>query len=86
LKSFIYEGNKKGMVLKLDYVKAYDRVSWHFLEKMMSTRGFGHTKWIAWVMSLVNGGSIAIRVNDWNNTYFRPGEGLRQGTSFSFAL
>jgi hypothetical protein len=32
--------NQKGIVLKLDYEKAYDRVSWHFLEEMMSTRGF----------------------------------------------
>jgi hypothetical protein len=32
--------NQKDIVLKLDYEKAYDRVSWHFLEEMMSTRGF----------------------------------------------
>jgi hypothetical protein len=44
----------------------------------MSNRAFGCTKWIAWVKSLVKGGSIAIRLNDRNNHYFRPGKGLRQ--------
>jgi hypothetical protein len=38
--------NEKGVILKLDYEKAYDRVRWHFLEEMLVTRGFG-SKWIA---------------------------------------
>jgi hypothetical protein len=43
------------MVLKLDYEKAYDRVSWQFLEEMLESRAFGQ-KWIKWVMSLVRRG------------------------------
>jgi hypothetical protein len=31
--------NRKGLVLKLDYEKAYDKVSWHFLEEILVTRG-----------------------------------------------
>jgi hypothetical protein len=31
---------EKGLVLKLDYEKEYDRVSWTFLEEMLVTRGF----------------------------------------------
>jgi hypothetical protein len=31
----------KGIVLKLDYKKAYDRVSRQFLEEMLTSRGFG---------------------------------------------
>jgi hypothetical protein len=74
--------NHKGLVLKLDYEKAYDQVSWHFLEEMMSTRGFGN-RWREWVMALVKNGSIAIRINDSNSGYFRPGKGLRQGDPLS---
>jgi hypothetical protein len=48
---------EKGVVLKLDYEKAYDRVSWHFLEEMPASRGFGG-KWISWVMKLVGGLSL----------------------------
>jgi hypothetical protein len=31
----VVRGGKKGVMLKLDYEKAYDRVSWYFLEKML---------------------------------------------------
>jgi hypothetical protein len=42
----------------------------------MMTRGFG-AKWRNWVMKLVREGSIAIRVNDANSHFFKPGKGLR---------
>jgi hypothetical protein len=32
--------NHKGLVLKLDYEKSYDRVDWQFLEEMLASRGF----------------------------------------------
>jgi hypothetical protein len=50
---------EKGVVLKHDYEKAYDRVSWHFLEDMLYTIGFGK-KWISWIMSLVKGGLLQL--------------------------
>ena len=34
-----------GIILKLDYEKAYDRVSWDFLFEILRTRGFSNT-WI----------------------------------------
>ena len=37
--------------MKLDYEKAYDRVSWSFLEEMLISRGFGE-KWVKWVMKI----------------------------------
>jgi hypothetical protein len=73
---------RKGIILKLDYEKAYDRVDWNFLEEMLSSRGFS-PRWRQWVMSLVRGGSIAVRINDTNSTYFKPGKGLRQGDPLS---
>jgi hypothetical protein len=78
----VVKHKKKGVILKLDHEKAYDRVSLLFLEEMLQSKGFG-SRWIAWVISLVIGGSICIRVNDVNNPYFRPGKGLRQGDPLS---
>jgi hypothetical protein len=72
----------KGIFLKLDYEKAYDSLSWQFLEEMLTSRGFGQ-RWISWVLSLVRGGSISIRVNDENNHYFKAGKCLRQGDPLS---
>jgi hypothetical protein len=39
-------GGKKGLVLKLDYEKAYDRVDWQFLEELLQSRGFSD-KWVS---------------------------------------
>jgi hypothetical protein len=49
---------------------------------MLTSRGFGG-KWIKWILNLVEGGSIVIRMNDSNNAYFKPGKGLRQGDPLS---
>jgi hypothetical protein len=73
---------EKGLVLKLDYEKIYDRVDRQFLEEMLSSRVFG-TKWIKWVMSLVKGGFVTIRINDKNSPYFKPEKGLTQGDHLS---
>jgi hypothetical protein len=73
---------KKGVILNIDYEKAYDMVSWQFLEEMLQSRGFSPI-WVDWVMSLVMGGYICIRVNDENNPYFKPSKGLRQGDPLS---
>jgi hypothetical protein len=40
-------------------------------------------RWINWVMSLVKGGSLSIRLNEENSPYFKPGKGLRQGDPLS---
>jgi hypothetical protein len=67
----IHEVHRKesGVVLKLDYEKAYDRVSWTFLEEMLKSRGFGD-KWRGWISKVVQGGSLCIRLNDENSTFF----------------
>jgi hypothetical protein len=69
-------------VLKIDYEKAYDRVNWDFLEKMIISRGFD-PKWVNWVMRLVKNGSIAVRLNDINSVFFKLGKVLRQGDPLS---
>jgi hypothetical protein len=73
---------EKGLILKLDYEKVYDRVSWSFLEELLVSRRFGR-RWIGWIMKMVKCGSICIRINDVNNNYFRPGKGHRQGDPLS---
>lgn len=78
----IARNNQKGVILKLDYEKAYDKINWSFLQDMLKSRGFSQL-WINWVSSLVRGGSLCVRINDEYSAYFKPGKGLRQGDPHS---
>jgi hypothetical protein len=78
----VHKQKEEGAVLKLDYEKAYDKVSWSFLKEMLVSRGFG-MKWRGWLQQAVRGSSICIRINDENSNYFKPGKGLRQGDPLS---
>ena len=70
-----------GIVLKLNYEKAYDRVNWDFLVEVLTSRCFSKT-WINWIINLTRGGSVCVRLNDVNGPYFTVGKGLRQGDPF----
>jgi predicted RNA-binding protein associated with RNAse of E/G family len=42
----------KGLILKIDFEKAYDKVRRDFLELVMKRKGFP-SQWINWVMQMV---------------------------------
>jgi hypothetical protein len=67
---------KRGLILKLDFEKAYDRVSWSFLEQTMIGKVFPSI-WIKWVMSTVRGGKVCVNVNGERSPYFKTFRGLR---------
>ena len=52
-----------GIILKLDFEKAYDKVNWNFLFEYMQMRGFSE-KWRIWITQVVTGGTVSIKVND----------------------
>ena len=73
---------RRGVVLKLDFEKAYDKVQWDFLEKVMKDKGFSG-RWINWVMSSIKGGKVSININGVIGPYFTTHRGLRQGDPLS---
>lgn len=77
---------EEGIILKLDFEKAYDRVSWDFLEEVLTRKGFSEL-WIKWMMQAVKGGRVAVEINGERGEFFRSYKGLRQGDPLSpFAI
>jgi hypothetical protein len=67
---------------KLDLSKAYDRVDWRFLERMLKKMGFDH-RWVQWIMTCVTTVKYAVKLNGAVLYTFAPSRGLRQGDPLS---
>ena len=78
----LHKAKLDGIVLKLDFEKAYDKVKWSFLFQTLRMKGFS-AKWCSWVESFVKGGSVGIKVNDDLGSFFQTYKGLRQGDPMS---
>jgi exonuclease III len=71
-----------GLLLKLDFEKAYDRVNWDFLREILRRKGFSDMN-VHRLMQLVMGGQTAINVNGEVGPFFRNARGVRQGDPLS---
>lgn len=74
----VYQSGEPGVVLKLYYEKAYDKVNWDFLLEVLEKRDF-RTKWISWIRNILYNGFVGITVNNSEGNHFCTGKGLRQG-------
>jgi hypothetical protein len=71
-----------GVILKLDFEKAYDKIKWSFLQQILRMKGFS-PEWRALINDFVSRGSVEIQVNDDTGWYFQTRKGLRQGDPLS---
>eukprot|EP00253_Pinus_taeda_P034694 PITA_34694 len=71
-----------GMIMQLDIAKAYDKVNWNYINKVLYAFGFDHN-WVRWVMALVSSSSFSILVNGSPSEIFNPSRGLKQGDPLS---
>jgi hypothetical protein len=68
--------------LKLDMRKAYDRLEWDYLQKIMIRMGF-HRLWVDMIMRLVCSVSFSVILNGNKLEGFKPSQGIRQGDPIS---
>jgi hypothetical protein len=83
--SEIYRKKMSGVILKIVFKKAYDKVNWNFLQQSLRMKGFSN-KWCHWINQFVCKGSVGVKVNDNVGRYFQTKKGLRQGDPLSHIL
>ena len=78
-------GNKGGLVFKIDFEKAYDNVTWDFLDFVLQRKNFG-CKWRSWIRGCLLSVSFSVVINGRPRDKFKGFKGLRQGDHFSHFL
>lgn len=76
------KGKQGWCAVKLDMMKAYDRVDWSYLQGIMLQLGF-QEEWVSLVMRCVNLVSFQVKVNGELLPMFKPTRGIRQGDPIS---
>jgi hypothetical protein len=70
------------LFFKVDFEKAYDTVSWRFLDRMMEKMDFSDG-WLKWMRACIFNSSMSVLVNGSPTEDFKVGRGLRQGDPLS---
>jgi hypothetical protein len=76
------KGKNTVCAVKLDMMKAYDRVEWHYLHAIMLKLGFS-ASFVRLILKCVSSVRFTVRVNGELLPYFTPTRGLRQGNPIS---
>jgi hypothetical protein len=64
----------KGVILKLDFEKVYDKVSWSFLLEVLERKR---------IHQVVSEGRVGIKINGESGNFFMTYKGVRQGDPLS---
>ena len=67
---------QNGVIFKIDFEKAYDKVNWSFLQQTLRMKGFSQ-QWCEWIKHFTQGGNVNIKVNDQLGSYFQTKKRLK---------
>ena len=77
---------KTGLIQKLGFEKAYDKVDWAFLFNSMKQRGFNEV-WCGWIKQvIISGVTISVKMNNQIGPYFVSHKRVRQGDPLAHIL
>jgi hypothetical protein len=71
-----------GVILKLDFEKAFDKVNWNFLLDSQRAMGFGDF-WCNKVEKILQNGTVSVKINNITGPHFQSSKGVRQGDPLS---
>jgi hypothetical protein len=66
-----------GIILKLDFEKASDKVRWSFLIEVLKQKNFPDT-WIEWIIQCVEACKVGVKINGTRRSFFNTHKKLRQ--------
>jgi hypothetical protein len=75
--------NIKALVLKLDLIKAYDRVDWGFLRLVLLQVGLS-LEATDWILGCVTSANFVVLINGRPTSFFKSSRGLRQGALYLY--
>lgn len=73
---------QSGIILKFDFEKTYDKVSWSFMMEVLRKKKLPN-KWMEWMKQIVEGGRVGVNINGTPGDFFNTHKGLRQGDPLS---
>jgi hypothetical protein len=74
----MHRKKQSGVIRKIDFKKAYDKLNWNCIQQTLQIKGFSPT-WCKWVASFMEGGHVDIKVNVIVGQNFQTEKGVRQG-------
>ena len=74
-----------GMILFLDFEKAFDSIEWDFIFLALERMNFGEN-FINWIKSLYSNPTASIKNNGWKSRNFDIYRGVKQGCPLSALL
>ena len=68
----------KGLLLFIDFEKAFDSIEWSFIQKTLKYYNFGNSL-ITWIKSFYKDICSCVQNNGWSSDFFTLSRGVRQG-------
>jgi hypothetical protein len=70
----LHRKNESGVILKIDFEKANDKVKWPFVKQVLEMKG-SLPQWCNWIDTIIQGGHVGIKINDQVSSNFQTKKG-----------